>query len=119
MVDLELTDDHLAVRITGSDRVWALSSGVEVPLREVAGAQVLERAKAPRGVRAPGTHWPGAITAGTFRWGGKRRLWAVRGAQDVLVIRLRGERLDAVVVEVPDPQAEADRINRAVGAAGG
>jgi hypothetical protein len=115
MVEIEVTDTTLAVRITGSDRVWALSGGVEVPLREVERAEVLPRAKAPRGVRAPGTHWPGAITAGHFRWGGKRRLWSVHRATDVLVIRLKGERLDAVVVEVEDPAAEADRINRAAG----
>jgi hypothetical protein len=115
MVEIELTGDELAVHITGLDRVWALSTGVTVPWREVEKAEVMLRTKAPRGVRLPGTHFPGAITAGWYRTGGKRRLWAVHRASEVLVIRLRGERLDAVVVEVDDPHAEAERINRARG----
>ena len=68
MTEVELTRDTLIVHVRGMDRLWSLKSRLEIPLPHVLGAEVdPDVAQGWRkGLRAPGTHLPGVITAGTF-----------------------------------------------------
>jgi hypothetical protein len=56
----------------GLDKLWALKSKLTIPLAHVRGATVDPGILGePKGVRAPGTHVPGVITAGTFHQDGE------------------------------------------------
>jgi hypothetical protein len=69
-----------------------------------------------KGIRAGGTHMPGAITAGTFYQDGERVFWDVHEPEKTLVIQLRDERYARLVIEVEDPHSTAAAIK--AGAAG-
>jgi hypothetical protein len=59
---------------------------------------------------------PKVIAAGLYRTkGGGRQLWAVHRSPEVLVIDLRDERWDRLVLEVADSHAAVARIEAARG----
>ena len=107
-------DDRLLVRPVGLVRLWALSKGIDVPITSVADVGVSSRAGLLRGWRAPGTHLPGVLTAGTFRAHGERDLWMVGRAKEVLVIELAGEPYRHVIVQVEDPHAAVEALRAAM-----
>jgi hypothetical protein len=112
---IDLAGDHLVVTIEGLDRLWSLRSRIAVPLAHVRGATAdpgITRESA--GFRAPGTHLPGKITAGTYHKDGKRTFWNLRNSQEAVVIELTGERFSRLVLGVDDARATADRIERAL-----
>jgi hypothetical protein len=98
----------------GLVRLWALSSGVDVPLTNVVDVGVSERSGLLRGFRAPGTHLPGIMTAGTFRSRGEKDLWMVGRHDKVLVIELAGERFRHLIVQVEDPEAAVEALRAAM-----
>jgi hypothetical protein len=115
MADVRIDSDNLIIEMEGLDKLWALKSRLEIPLRNVRGATadpgvVRER----RGIRTAGTHLPGVITAGTFRVDGERVFWDVRDPARAVVIELRDERYTRLVVEVADPRATVALIERTV-----
>ncbi len=115
MTLIDVTADHLVVTMQGMDRVWSLRSRITVPLAHVRGATAdpgITRESA--GFRAPGTHLPGAITAGTYRKDGERTFWNLRHRQEAVVVELTGERFSRLVLGVDDARATADRIERAL-----
>ena len=115
MTLLDVTPDHLAITMHGMARVRSLRPRISVPLAHV------RRATADPGItpesagfRAPGTHLPGAITAGTYRKDGERTFWNLRHRQEAVVVELTGERFSRLVLGVDDARATADRIERAL-----
>ena len=57
---------------------------------------------------------PGVITAGTFYQDGKRVFWDVHQPEKTIVIDLRDERYNELVVEVDDPAAAVMLIQSAL-----
>jgi hypothetical protein len=107
-------DDRLLVRPVGLVRLWSFSKGIDVPITAVVDVGVHERKGLVRGFRAPGTHLPGVMVAGTFRSRGERDLWMVGRARKVLVIELHGERYRHVIVQVEDPEAATEALRAAM-----
>lgn len=115
MTQLDLTADHLVVTLRGWDRVWALKRRITVPLAHVRGATSDPgMAREPAGLRAPGTHVPRVITAGTYRRDGERVFWSLRASQQPVVVELTGERYARLVLGVTDARATADRVELAI-----
>ncbi|MFC0504751.1 hypothetical protein [Micromonospora costi] len=111
-VQLDVTPERLVVRLTGLDRLWALSAGVTVPTAAVTGVRPVSRAEASArasGWRLPGAYWPGALQVGTYvsRPNG-RSFWCVHRGDPVLLVELDGQAYDRLVLEVDEP-AEASR----------
>lgn len=107
-------DDRLLVRPVGLVRLWALSSGVDVPLDNVVDVGVHEKRGLLKGFRAPGTHLPGFMTAGTFRSRGEKDLWMVGRHDRVLVIELADEPYRHLIVQVEDPEAAVEALRAAM-----
>jgi len=40
MVNAEITDEELVLRVQGADKIWALKSELRIPPRHIAGARV-------------------------------------------------------------------------------
>jgi len=93
------------VQIKGADKLWAFKSSLEIPLVHIAGVRADPQIAHGwgHGVRLPGTNVPGLITAGTFYQDGKRVFWDVHNPANTVVITLRDERYDELVVEVANP----------------
>jgi hypothetical protein len=99
MAALVVEGDELVVRMSGWERAAAFRGDVRVPLAAVRSV-VLEPDPwhALRGIRAPGTGWPGVIAYGVRRITGDRPDFAA-------VLRRR----PTVLVEL-DPPAEFARL---------
>jgi hypothetical protein len=117
VAEVELAENALIVHVRGMDRLWTLKSRLEIPLNHVVGAEVDPQVAQGwrKGTRAPGTHVPGVITAGTFYQDGERVFWDVHHPEKTVVIRLRDERYARLVIEVDDPRTTAAAIQEALG----
>jgi hypothetical protein len=62
----------------------------------------------------PGTNIPGVLTAGTFYEDGKRVFWDVHNPDNTVVIELKDERYNQLVVEVADPKAAVELVQSAL-----
>jgi len=120
MTRVTTTDEVLDVELQGLHRLWALKRRIRVPLAQVRGATVDPgMVSEPKGVRAPGLHVPGVAVVGTFTRDGERTFWDVGSGANAVVIELSGASYDRLVVEVDDPRAVADGVNRALARTGG
>ena len=64
--------------------------------------------------RIPGTNIPGVLTAGTFYQDGKRVFWDVHNPDNTVVIELKDERYNELIVEVADTQAAVEVVRAAL-----
>lgn len=115
MATIEIDDDQLVVHLRGLSRLWAMRSGLRIPLSHVRGATVDPgAAREPKGRRSPGLHVPGVAAVGTFHRQGEKVLWEVYRGTRTIVVQLVEESYDRVVVEVGDPQAVVTQVNAAL-----
>jgi hypothetical protein len=120
MVSISVDDGTATFDVLGLHRLWALRRRVRVPLSHIASvrADPTVSTRWGRGIRFPGTHVPGLIKAGTYYQGGKRLFWDVVHPAQAIVIELRGDRFDELVVEVADPGAAVAQLQTAIERAG-
>ncbi len=114
-VDVAVEGTAVVVRPRGLDLLLCARRRIVVPLGSVALVRVVPRQEAPR----PQLRWrnaiPGRVVAGSYGTGDGRTFWDVRRAERVLVISCRlGSEYKALVLEVPDPDAVAARLNAAL-----
>ncbi|SFR22842.1 hypothetical protein SAMN04488564_106386 [Lentzea waywayandensis] len=114
MATISVQGQDLVVEMNGLDKLWSLKSKLTIPLAHVRGATVDPGILGePKGIRAPGTHLPGVITAGTFHQDGEKVFWAVRDALKAVVVELADEHYTRLVVEVDDPRAVVAMVEQA------
>jgi hypothetical protein len=115
MTVVEIVGDRLRARLDGWDRVWALKRELAVPLAHVRGVEPAPEGLRPRGLRAPGSYWPGLIAAGTYRRRTGKEFWSVRDRFRAIVVEIEGDVYDRLVLQVPDPSGTIEEIRRAIG----
>ncbi len=104
---VEVQGDHWVIDVRGVEKAMKLLSRLHIPLEHVQGAEADPEIEHTlwRGWRIPGVHLPGV------------RFYDVHGHRDkTIVIRLKDETYDRLIVEVPDPAEVVAKINDAVGA---
>jgi hypothetical protein len=112
MVDLSIANGTLTLHVRGADKLWAFKSSLEIPLHHISAIRA-DSAVAHgwyHGLRAPGTSIPGVVTAGTFYQDGKRIFWDIHNPDNTIVIELKDERYNALIVEVSDPSATVEMV---------
>ncbi len=112
MVDVTISGDVLVLNVRGMDKLWALKSSLEIPLRHVAGVRTDPAAASGwyHGLRMPGTNIPGVLTAGTFYQDGKRVFWDVHDPKNTVIFDLKDERYNELIVEVADPATVVEQL---------
>lgn len=116
MVDLSVADGKMVLQVRGADQLWAFKSSLEIPLAHIAAIRA-DPAIAHgwwHGIRMPGTNIPGVLTAGTFYQHGQRVFWDVHNPDNTVVIELKDERYNELIVEVADPQAAVELVKAAL-----
>jgi hypothetical protein len=116
MVDLTISDGKLILHVRGADQLWAFKSSLEIPLPHIAEIRA-DSAIAHgwwHGIRMPGTYIPGVLTAGTFYQDGQRVFWDVHNPDNTVVIELKDERYNELIVEVADPQVAVELVKAAL-----
>ena len=104
---VEVHEDHLVVNIRGRERSMSLLSSLRIPLEHIQGAEADPEIEHTlwRGWRLPGVHVPGV------------RFYDVHGHRDkTIVIHLKDETYNRLVVEVEEPAEIVAKINDAIGA---
>jgi hypothetical protein len=116
MVDLSIVSGTLELHVLGADKLWALKSWLSIPLHHVAGIRADSTIARGwwHGLKMRGTSVPGVITAGTFYQDGKRVFWDVHDPENTVVIELRDDRFDELIVEVADPKAAVELVKAAL-----
>ena len=119
MATLITDGDALVVRLSALERLTAFRGDVRVPLSAITSVEV-ERDPfgALRGIRAPGTGWPGVIAYGVRRYSGGQDFAAVLSKRPALRIDLDDSSpFGRLLVSIDDPQAWVNMIRDAAQAA--
>ena len=118
MASLVAEGDELVVQLSGWERAAALRGDVRVPLQAVRSLRV-ERDpwSALRGIRAPGTGWPGVIAYGVRRMTGDRPDFSavLRRRPTVLVELDPPSQFAQLLVSVSDADATVAAVRAAAG----
>ncbi len=118
MAELNIEGDELVVHLSGWERLAAFRGDVRVPLAAVRAAEAEERPwQALRGIRAPGTGFPGVIAYGVRRITGDRvDFAAVLSKRPAVRVELAPPSPFArLLVSVSDAVEASARIRRAAG----
>ncbi len=119
MATLVTDGDALVVRLSALERLAAFHGDVRVPLRAITGVEVEpDPFGALRGIRAPGTGWPGVIAYGVRRYSGGQDFAAVRSKRPALRIDLDGSStFGRLLITIDDPEAWVAMIREAADSA--
>jgi hypothetical protein len=104
---VEIHEDHLVVDVRGTEKAMRMLSRLRIPLEHVQSAEADPEIEHTlwRGWRIPGIHLPGV------------RFYDVHGHRDkTIVIYLKDETYERMIVEVQDPAEVVAKINDAIGA---
>ena len=117
MTTVSVADGNLIVEVDGWDKLWSLRSRLVIPIQHVIRVYADSSISNGwwQGLRVAGTHVPGVITAGTFYHHGKWVFWDVHHPEKAVVVDLRDERYEKLIVEVPDPAETVARLESAIG----
>jgi hypothetical protein len=113
---LSVSGGNLTIEVEGWDKLWSLRSHLVIPVQHViriyADANIAESWW--KGIRIAGTHVSGVIAAGTFYHDHNWVFWDVHHPEKAIVIDLRDERYEKLIVEVPDPAETVARVQAAL-----
>lgn len=99
MARLEHDGDQIWLRLTRWEKLGAAHRDIAMLQQQVvATREVADLWAELRGMRAPGTGWPGVIMLGTTRFRGGKDFNAVYGHRPGTVIELRGHEFSRVLV---------------------
>ncbi|HEY7859612.1 MAG TPA: hypothetical protein VIC82_14030 [Candidatus Nanopelagicales bacterium] len=105
MAQILLAADTLSVSMTDVEKLEALHGDVVVARSSVTKARVASDGMAElHGIRAPGTGLPGVIAVGTWRDQGSKTFAVCHGRRPAVVIELKGEAYDRLVVTLDDAE---------------
>ena len=114
MAQLDVDGETLVVRMGIIDAMLSMRSSMRFPLTSVKNVYVDPVAgEEPKGFKAPGTAIPGTLTKGTFHFDGVKTFWNIWRGTLVVVVELRDEKFDRIVVEQGNPDAVVEKITKA------
>jgi hypothetical protein len=112
MARLLIKGDSLHLSLSGWEQLGSLHADIRVPLRHI---DSVESSENPRrllkGIRAPGTGFPGIIMLGTMRWKGKKDFCVVYLRHSAVVVSLRDEPFARLIVTSDQAEQLTQRIN--------
>ncbi len=116
MVTISKEENNFHFKVEGLHKLWALKSQLTIPIQNVVRAYQNRDALNGwwKGIRMPGTHVPGLITAGTFYQSGGKIFWDVVNKDNAIIIDLEDENYSKLIIEVDNPSEAIDFINDAL-----
>ena len=114
MARFDIAGGELVLRLSALERLGGFVRGdARIPLGAVRAARAVpDPWKELRGIRSPGTGWPGVIALGTRRFSGGKDFAAVYGKGPGVVVDLVGLEFSRLVVSTADAGTVAAEIER-------
>ena len=113
MARFEIEGATLVLRLSLLERLGAFSGEPHVPLSAIRNVRVTARPwKELKGMRAPGTGWPGTIALGTWRHDGVKDFCAVYRKGPGVVVELDNATYARFVVSAADPTSIVETLSQ-------
>ncbi len=113
MAHVKIEGDTLTINLSLIDRMLAFHGSFHIPLAHVTNAYVSDLEDLELQYKLEGTNWGLIKSAGVFA-NPQGLIFADVGHGDCLVLETQGERYPHIAVQVPDANAVAHEIMRAV-----
>jgi hypothetical protein len=111
---LDIDNDVLHIRLNPLEIILSQHGSLHVPLDRVTGASADKPGSEWGQLRAPGTHIPFLLKAGTYHGGQSKEFWYTTIGMPHLVIDLTGWDYNRIVLTMSDNKAWTQRINQAI-----
>ncbi|GAB3634558.1 hypothetical protein GCM10027422_01480 [Hymenobacter arcticus] len=115
MVIVHSEADTVLFTVEGWHKLWAFRSELRIPSAHIKSARHDPEAARAWGFRAPGTHVPGLLKAGTFYLcntaDNKPTFMDVQHRENAIVVDLADEKYNQLIIEVADPAAVVTLLN--------
>ncbi len=112
MAALVTENGELVLRLSRAERLFGFHGDIRVPLSAVAEVTVSHDPwRDVRGLRAPGTGWPGRIALGTWRRRGGKDFVAIYRGRPAVVVRLRDGPFRRLLVSCDDADGVAASLH--------
>jgi len=112
-VKLSIEYNRLDIKLNPLEKMLCHRGSLSVPMSNVASASTKKPRWEWKQVRAPGTHVPFVIKAGTYYGGRGKEFWQATVGKPFVTIELRDWDYDRIVLTLSDNHAWAQRINQA------
>jgi len=113
MVTIEKKDSNYIFEVRGLHKLWAFQSQLSISVENVINAYRNEESQNwLMGLRVPGTHIPGLITAGTYYVNDGTIFCDVSDHTKTIVVELQDEFYKKLIIEVEDPQSSIDLLTK-------
>jgi hypothetical protein len=115
-VHLSVKASNLFIAIKGIDVFLTCKSKMNIPLKNIVSVAPYkgEYNTCFKGIRAPGINFPGCITAGTFYQKGQKIFWDVKDSNKSIMIELKDNSFNRIIVEVDDPDQSIKNIQESL-----
>lgn len=116
MVDVTIEGPNAVFEVEGWDKLWALKSRLTIPLSHISAVHQDDDAAKGwwHGVQVGGANLPGLITAGAFFSKGRLVFYDVHKPENTIVVDLKHDSYDQLVLQVRDPIAAAKVLADAI-----
>lgn len=113
-MNLTIVGNILRIEWEWYEQFWAFNwnQTFEIPLAHITSVTTEEPPQSWTDLRAPGTFFPGLIKAGTYYTTRGREFWYVIQDQPYLVLGLRDQPFQKIVLSVAQNQAWRERIEQ-------
>ena len=120
-MQLSLNQNQLVIQLDWYEQLLAftLHNPIVIPLDHLLQVTAEEPQSRWTDLRAPGTHLPGVIKAGTYYTRHGREFWYVTADRKFLVLELREEPYQKIVLTLENNHDWVDRITHAKNITGG
>lgn len=111
MVTITKEGSNFIFEVKGIHKVLAFKSELTIPATHILDAhRDFEGDSWWIGWRVPGTYIPFLITAGTYYKDGEKNFWDVVNKEKSIVVELKDEQYNRLIIEVEDPVAAIDLL---------
>lgn len=113
MVKVTVKDEQVVFDVVGLHKLLSFKDRIVVPRKHIAKVHANHEAFPwwKKGWRIPGTHIPFVITAGTYYYRGTKNFWDVVKERNAIVVELKNEKYNNLIVEVENPKETLALLN--------
>ena len=111
---LDIDRDVLRIRLNPLEVALSQHGSLHVPIDRVTGASADKPGSEWGQIRAPGTHIPFLLKAGTYHGGQSKEFWYTTIGMPYLVIELTAWDYNRIVLTISDNKAWAEKINEKI-----